>query len=85
MGRKVNDGRGRLGGRAIGTKNKPQPPVGVWVDNLLNKHRTAVENALSDPNDAQRGPILAALLVVSALDRTAEAFKGATTQEPAAV
>lgn len=84
MGRKVNDGRGRLGGRAIGTKNKPQPPVGEWVDNLLNKHRGAIENALLVPNGEQGTPILAALLVVSTLNRI---FGGTPSdpQEPAAV
>ena len=74
MGRQANDGRGRLGGRAQGTKNKPQPAVNVWVDGLLNRNRRAVESAMNAPNGTQGTPILAALLVVSALDRLARAI-----------
>lgn len=85
MGRQANDGRGRLGGRAQGTKNKPQPTVGEWVDGLLNKHRRAVENALTVPNSEQGTPILAALLVVSALNRATEALNAAAGIDPADV
>lgn len=74
MGRIKNDGRGRLGGRTVGTKNKPKQPVGEWVDTLLNKHRSTIEKSLSVPTDETGGPILAALLVVSALNRTTEAL-----------
>lgn len=70
MGRIANDGRGRLGGRALGTKNKPQPAVGEWVETLLNKNRRAVELAVTT---GDRG-IIAALLVVSALNRVTEAL-----------
>ena len=86
MGRKANDGRGRLGGRTVGTKNKPKvepvPPVGEWVDELLNKHRGAVENALLVPNGQAGTPILAALLVVSALNRATTALKVAAALMP---
>ncbi len=85
MGRQANDGRGRLGGRAQGTKNKPQPAVNVWVDGLLNRNRRAVENAMNAPNGTQGTPILAALLVVSALDRLARAIYTASGLDAAEV
>lgn len=79
MPRKANDGRGRLGGRAIGTKNKPQPTVGEWVDALLNKKRHVIENAVVVPTNEDSGAsILAALLVVSALNRVTEALNAST-------
>lgn len=79
MPRKANDGRGRLGGRAIGTKNKPQPTVGEWVDALLSKKRHVIENAAVVPTGENGGAsILAALLVVSALNRVTEALNAAT-------
>lgn len=79
MPRRANDGRGRLGGRAIGTKNKPQPTVGEWVDALLAKKRHAIENAVVVPNGENGGAaILAALLVVSALNRVTEALNAAS-------
>ena len=79
MSRKANDGRGRLGGRAVGTKNKPQPTVGEWVDALLSKKRHVIENAVVAPNCENGGAsILAALLVVSALNRVTAALNAAT-------
>ena len=79
MGRKINDGRGRLGGRTVGTKNKPQPPVGEWVDGLLNKHRSTIEKSLVVPTEETGAPILAALLVVSSLNRAIKALDGLTS------
>ena len=76
MGRIANDGRGRLGGRAQGTKNKPQPSFTEWVNGLLNKHRRDVETAKTC---GDRG-VLSALLVVSALDRVTHALNAATGQ-----
>lgn len=79
MGRLPNDGRGRLGGRTVGTKNKPQPAVDAWVDGLLNKNRRAVESAVTSGDKG----IISALLVVSALNRVTEALNTATgTLEP---
>lgn len=87
MGRKANDGRGRLGGRTVGTKNKPKPepvvPMGEWVENLINKHRGAIEHALLVPTGEQGTPLLAALLVVSALNRATTALRVATHLLPA--
>lgn len=86
MGRRINDGRGRLGGRAMGTKNKPQPPVTEWVETLLNKHRSKIERTLTEPTDEAGAPMLAALLVASSLNRAVKAIDGRastpTPQEP---
>lgn len=84
MGRQANDGRGRLGGRAQGTKNKPQPAVTEWVNGLLNKNRRAVESAMLVPNGQAGTPILAALLVVSALDRLTRAIYAASGMDATA-
>jgi len=78
MGRQANDGRGRLGGRTVGTKNKPQPAVTEWVDGLLNKQRRAVETSLTVGDK----PTLAALLIVSALDRLTAAIQAAAGIDP---
>lgn len=50
MGRTVNDGRGRMGGRAKGTRNKPPQPLFEWVEGFINRNRAQFEadfNALS--------------------------------------
>lgn len=81
MGRQANDGRGRLGGRAIGTKNKPQPAVDEWLNGLLDKKRGAIETALLTGNYS----ILSALLIASALNRLTDALtadRGEGSQEP---
>ena len=80
MGRQANDGRGRLGGRTLGTKNKPQPAVDAWVDGLLNKNRRAVETAVTSGDKS----IISALLVVSALNRVTEALNASTGALPPA-
>ena len=80
MGRQANDGRGRLGGRVAGTKNKPQPTVTDWVNGLLNKQRRTVETAVSVGDT----PTLAALLVVSALDRLTRAIYTASGMDATA-
>lgn len=80
MGRQANDGRGRLGGRALGTKNKPQPTVNDWINGLLDKKRGAIETALMTGDRS----ILSALLIVSALNRLTDALTpdaGAGSQE----
>lgn len=73
MGRKANDGRGRLGGRAKGTPNKPATPVTEWVGNLLTKYRADFEHALSDGQQAPT--IYAALTLAAAILRNTEALE----------
>lgn len=74
MARQANDGRGRLGGRSVGTKNKPKPAVNEWVDVVLNKRRSAIETAATCGDTS----VLSALLVVSALNRVTEALRTST-------
>lgn len=76
MGRKPNDGRGRLGGRAKGTKNKPATPVTEWVGNLLNKHRADFERALTTP---QAPEIYATLTLAAAVLSNTEALERVAT------
>lgn len=79
MGRKPNDGRGRLGGRAKGTPNKPATPVTEWVGNLLNKHRADFEQALT----TQQAPEIYATLTLAAaiLSNTEALARVATLRE----
>lgn len=62
MGRKSNDGRGRLGGRAMGTKNKPLEPLNDWLNGLINRRRAQFEKDLDACNPQQRAEILAGLI-----------------------
>ena len=68
MGRKANDGRGRLGGRTVGTKNKPKPALTEWIEGLLIRSRTHIEQDVL----IGRKETIAALLIVSALNNLAE-------------
>jgi len=65
MGRNANDGRGRMGGRAKGTKNKPAEPLNVWAAGLINRRRAQFEKDLETLTPQERarvlGPVLAAL------------------------
>lgn len=62
MGRKTNDGRGRMGGRAAGTKNKPLEPLNVWVNGLINRRRAQFEKDLDECSAQERAAILAGLI-----------------------
>lgn len=73
MGRKPNDGRGRLGGRAKGTPNKPTTPVQEWLDNLLNQHRASFERELQTMGE-NAPMVYAALLLTSAIKSNTEAL-----------
>lgn len=46
MGRKKNDGRGRLGGRQKGTPNKSTSDLKMWLSGLLDKNKTQFEQDL---------------------------------------
>lgn len=81
MGRLPNDGRGRIGGRAKGTPNKPQAPLPVWVSGLIDKHRNNIEKALAAPWTPEASNLLAALMVVGAI----QGLKLSTSEEPATV
>lgn len=66
MGRNANDGRGRMGGRAKGTKNKPAEPLNQWAAGLINRRRAQFEKDLETLTPQERarvlGPVLAALV-----------------------
>ena len=73
MGRKPNDGRGRLGGRAKGTPNKPTTPVQEWLGDLLNKHRAEFETELA--TGGEKAPtVYAALILAKAILLNTEAL-----------
>ena len=48
MGRVKNDGRGRLGGRSVGTPNKVSGTMKVWLTSLIDKNRKQIEQDLKD-------------------------------------
>ena len=64
MGRLPNDGRGRIGGRAKGTKNNPKKPLNDWAAALINRRRAQFEKDLDALTPGERaavlGPIIAA-------------------------
>lgn len=82
MGRKANDGRGRLGGRAAGTRNKPKPQhLNGWLRETLNAHRATIEQVLNDTNPADRyarAGLLSTLALADALNRATDALDART-------
>ncbi len=78
MGRLPNDGRGRIGGRAKGTPNKPQAPLPVWVSGLIDKHRNRIEQTLATPWTPEATNLLSALMVVGAI----QGLNLSTSEEP---
>lgn len=82
MGRKPNDGRGRLGGRAAGTRNKPKPqPLHGWLCATIDKHRETIEAVLEDTNPADRyarAGLLSTLALADALNRAASVLDART-------
>ena len=47
MARQKNDGRGRLGGRAVGTPNKVSGTLKEWLTSLIDKNRKQIEKDLT--------------------------------------
>lgn len=75
MGRKANDGRGRLGGRAKGTPNKPKSPATDWVGEMLAVARPTIDHSVRSKSDVELFPrLLPALLVAEALNRLTAAL-----------
>lgn len=78
MGRLPNDGRGRLGGRAKGTPNRPQTPALDWLNSFLDKQRIVIETHFTtgarSKDDAQ---IYALLSVAAALRENTAALLAA--------
>lgn len=65
MGRLANDGRGRIGGRAKGTKNKPQQPLNDWAASLVNKYRGQFEKDLDALTPHERAAVLGAIIAAA--------------------
>lgn len=65
MGRKVNDGRGRIGGRAKGTKNKPAEPLDSWAAGLINRRRAQFEKDLDALTPQERAAVLAPIIAAT--------------------
>ncbi len=66
MGRTKNDGRGRIGGRAKGTPNKPIEPLNEWAAGVINRNRARFEKDLDEMAPAQRAGVLATLIAGTA-------------------
>ena len=74
MGRLANDGRGRIGGRAKGTKNKPQQPLNDWAAALINRRRAQFEKDLETLTPQERAAVLAPIIAAT--------VGGSPVQEP---
>lgn len=74
MGRIANDGRGRIGGRAKGTKNKPQQPLNDWAAGLVNKRRAQFEKDLDALTPQERAAVLGPIIAAT--------VSGSPVQEP---
>ncbi len=66
MARLKNDGRGRLGGRAKGTGNKPPVPLNEWVLGMVNRNRSRFEKDVETLTPQERAKVFANLIAVSA-------------------
>lgn len=62
MARPKNDGRGRIGGRAKGTKNKPQPALLDWADAFIKSHRAQFEKDFDSLNPQERAAALSGMI-----------------------
>ena len=72
MGRLANDGRGRIGGRAKGTKNKPAEPLNVWAAGLVNRRRAQFEKDLDALTPQERAAVLGPIIAATAAAQGAE-------------
>ena len=82
MGRKANDGRGRIGGRAQGTKNKPLEPLNDWLTGVINRRRAQFERDLDALPPQERADVLGRLIAaVSCLPQQPTGEPANTVQE----
>ena len=72
MGRRQNDGRGRLGGRTAGVPNKPLEPLAVWAKRIINKRRKQFEADLDNLEPGRRAEVLSRLLAVASAEVQAD-------------
>lgn len=61
MARQVNDGRGRMGGRAKGTPNNPLK-LNEWVNNFIKRNRVQFEEDFKMLNPQERAAVMAILI-----------------------
>lgn len=80
MPRQRNDGRGRIGGRAKGTKNRPRPTELQWLDGELTKNRQAIESHLRNDSDS-KAIVYGLLSVAAAIRENTAAIMGSGSQE----
>ena len=66
MGRQKNDGRGRLGGRAKGTANKPLETLNDWVICMVNRNRARFEKDVETLTPQERARVFANLITAAA-------------------
>ena len=59
MARTANDGRGRMGGRAKGTGNKP---LNEWVNTFIKRNRAQFEDDFKTLNAQERAAVMATLI-----------------------
>lgn len=78
MGRLPNDGRGRLGGRAKGTPNKPKEPLDEWLARIIDKNRRQLEADLDEVTPTERALILSQLVSTS---RSVEVYSALVSAE----
>lgn len=62
MGRKKNDGKGRLGGRTKGTPNKVSGTVKEWLQAVIDNNRERFEDDLDDLEPGERVRVISNLL-----------------------
>lgn len=59
MSRQVNDGRGRMGGRAKGTGNKP---LTEWVETFIKRNKAQFEEDFNTLPPQERASVMATLI-----------------------
>ncbi len=74
MARQKNDGRGRMGGRAKGTPNKPKAPIQEWLDDTLRKHRTRIEQEMANVSPDNFALVYAALALAASIRSNSNAL-----------
>ena len=77
MARPKHDGRGRLGGRAKGTINRPLTPLNEWITGVINRNRSKFEKDLAACTPQERAGIIATLIAAQGAT-----FEAVTPQHP---
>lgn len=67
MARQANDGRGRMGGRAKGTGNKP---LNEWVSGFIKRNRAQFENDFKTLSPQERAAVMATLIASTGVTST---------------